>query len=149
LSVLGGAEETLMRELMPRLILLAGAGQLCVLIASALVPFQLKWKTELAVLSHLHRQMYWVYGGYVVLAIAAFGLISLFNAGELAGGSRLARWVCGYNAVFWGVRLALQWVFDVKEQLSNWWLRLGYYTLTILFAGFTLLYGFAALRPVD
>jgi hypothetical protein len=149
LSVLGGAEETLMRELMPRLILLAGAGQLCVLIASALVPFQLKWKTELAVLSRLHRQMYWVYGGYVVLAIAAFGLISLFNAGELAGGSRLARWVCGYNAVFWGVRLALQWIFDVKEHLSNWWLRLGYYTLTILFAGFTLLYGFAALRPVE
>jgi hypothetical protein len=138
-----------MRELMPRLILLAGAGQLFVLIASALVPFQLKWKTELAVLSRLHRQMYWVYGGYVVLAIAAFGLISLFNARELAGGGRLARWVCGYNAVFWGVRLGLQWIFDVKEHLSNWWLRLGYYTLTILFAGFTLLYGFAALRPID
>jgi hypothetical protein len=47
----------------------AGAGQLCVLVASALVPFQLKWKTELAVLSRLHRQMYWVYGGYVVLAM--------------------------------------------------------------------------------
>src|SRR5215207_9318250 len=79
-----GAEETLMQEWMPRLIFLAGAGQLGVLIASALVPFQLQWKTELAVLSRLHRQMYWVYGGYVVLAIAAFGLISLFNAGELA-----------------------------------------------------------------
>lgn len=136
-----------MQELMPTLIFLAGAGQLGVLIASALVPFQLKWKTELAVLSRLHRQMYWVYGGYVVLAIAAFGLISLFNAGELANGSGLARGVCGYIAVFWGVRLALQGIFDVKEHLSNWWLRLGYYALTILFAGFTLLYGFAALRP--
>lgn len=136
-----------MKELMPTLIFLAGAGQLCVLIASALVPFQLKWKTELAVLSRLHRQMYWVYGGYVVLAIAAFGLISLFNAGELANGSGLARGVCGYIAVFWGVRLALQGIFDVKEHLSSWWLRLGYYALTMLFAGFTVLYGFAALRP--
>jgi hypothetical protein len=142
-------EETLMQELMPTLIFLAGAGQLGVLIASALVPFQLKWKTELAVLSRLHRQMYWVYGGYVVLAIAAFGLISLFNASELANGSGLARGVCGYISAFWGGRLALQWIFDidVKEHLSTWWLRLAYHALTILFAGFTLLYGFAALRP--
>jgi hypothetical protein len=138
-----------MKELIPRLIFLAGVGQLGVLIASALVPFQLKWKTELTVLSRLHRQMYWVYGGYVVLAIAAFGLISLFNARELANGSGLARGVCGYIGVFWGVRLVLQWVFDVKVYLSTWWLRLGYYTLTILFASFTLLYSFAALRPFD
>lgn len=137
-----------MQELMPTLIFLAGVGQLAVLIASALVPFQLKWKTELAVLSRLHRQMYWVYGGYVVLAIAAFGLISLFNARELANGSGLARGVCGYIGVFWGIRLALQWVFDVKGHLSTWWLRVGYYALTMLFASFTLLYGFAALRSV-
>lgn len=135
-----------MRELMPELIFVAGVCQLGVLVASALVPFQLKWKTELAILSRLHRQMYWVYGGYVVLAIVAFGLISIFNARELASGSGLARSVCGYIAVFWGIRSALQWVFDVKEHLSTWWLRLGYYVLTILFAGFTLLYGFAALQ---
>ena len=138
-----------MQALMPTLIFLAGVGQLGVLIASALVPFQLRWKTELAVLSRLHRQMYWVYGGYVVLAIASFGLLSLFNARELANGSGLARGVCGYVAVFRGVRLALQWIFDVKELLSTWWLRLGYYALTILFASFTLLYGFAALRPLS
>jgi len=136
-----------MRVWLPTLIFLAGLGQLGVLVASALVPFQLKWKSELAILSRLHRQMYWVYGGYVVLAIVAFGLISLFNARELASGSGLARGVCGYIAVFWGIRLALQWVFDVKEHLSAWWLRLGYYILTILFAGFTLLYGLAALQP--
>ena len=136
-----------MRELLPTLIFLAGVGQMGVLIASAIVPSQLKWKTELAVLSRLHRQMYWVYGGYVVLAITAFGLISVFNAVELAGGSRLARSVCGYIGVFWGVRLVLQWVFDVKEHISTWWLRLGYYALTLLFASFTLLYGLAALRP--
>ena len=138
-----------MRELIPRLIFLAGFAQLGVLIASALVPSQLKWKKELLVLSRLHRQMYWVYGGYVVLAIIAFGLISLFNAAELASGTGLARGVCGYIAIFWGVRLVLQWIFDVKEHLSTWWLRLGYYALTVLFAGFTLLYGFTALRPIE
>ena len=101
----------------------------------------------MAVLSRLHRQMYWVYGGYVVLAIAAFGLISLFNAVELAAGSGLARWVCGYNAVFWGVRLVLQGIFDVeKEHLSSWWRGWALHA-DDLFAGFALLYGFAAFAP--
>jgi len=55
--------------------------------------------------------------------------------------------VCGYIAIFWGVRLALQWVLDVEAQLSSGWLRLGYHVLTILFACFALLFGFATLRP--
>lgn len=136
-----------MQEMLETLITLAGIGQLGVLIASALVPFRLNWKTELGSLSRLHRQMYWVYGGYVVLAIMAFGLISLFNASEMASGSGLARSVCGYIAVFWGVRLMLQGVFDVKEHLTSWWLKLGYHSLTLLFVSFTLIYGYAALRP--
>lgn len=49
------------------LIRLAGAGQLCVLVASALVPFRLNWRRDLAGLPRLHRQLYWTYGGYVVL----------------------------------------------------------------------------------
>ena len=78
-----------MQETLTTLIAVAGAGQLSVLCASALVPFRLNWKTELAGLSRLHRQMHWIYGGYVVLAIVAFGLISLLNAGELASGGGL------------------------------------------------------------
>jgi hypothetical protein len=135
------------QESLATLIMLAGVAQLGVLVASALVPFRLKWKTELSTLPRLHRQMYWVYGGYVVLAIVAFGLLSLFNAGEMASGSGLARGVCGYIAIFWGVRLPLQAVFDVEEHLNAWWLRLGYHTLTVLFICFVVIYGYAAFRP--
>src|ERR671918_2919709 len=127
------------------LIRLAGAGQLCVLVASALVPFRLNWTRDLASLPTLHRQMYWTYGGYVVLGIVALGGISLACADELAGGSRLGRAVCAYGAVFWGVRLALQAVFDVKPHLTAWWLKAGYFTLSLLFAGFTLIYALASL----
>ncbi len=133
-----------MSELLPTLITVGGIGQLCVLIASALVPFRLNWRQELASLSSLHRQMYWVYGGYVVLSIIAFGLISLLNAHELAAGSGLARGFCLYVAIFWGNRMALQTVFDVKEHLTAWWLRLGYHSLTVLFVFLTALYGYAA-----
>lgn len=130
------------------LILLAGVGQVCVLVASALVPLRLDWKHAFCSLPKLHRQMYWTYGGYVVLAIIANGLISLFNAEELASGTLLARSFCGYMAVFWGVRLALQGVFDVQPYLTRWWLRLGYHTLTVLFVFFTAVYVWAALSPV-
>ncbi|MDQ3332745.1 MAG: hypothetical protein M3552_19205, partial [Planctomycetota bacterium] len=81
------------------LITAAGAAHFGILVASALVPFQLDWKKEFSPLSRLHRQMYWIYGGYVVLSIIAFGLISLFNAAELSAGGGLARGFCGYVAV--------------------------------------------------
>ena len=136
-----------MRELLSQLIFLCGIGQLCVLIAAAMVPFRLQWRTEFQCLPRLHRQMYWVYGGYIVLSIVALGLISLFNAGALAGGTRLARCFSLYAALFWGIRLGLQAVLDVKAHLTAWWLRLGYHGLTVLFLYFTVIYGWAALCP--
>jgi hypothetical protein len=133
-----------MNDVLPNLIVAGGIGQLGVLIASALVPVQLNWQQELSSLSKLVRQMYWVYGGYVVLSIVAFALISIFNSRELASGSGLARAFCFYVAVFWGVRLVLQGVFDVKPYLTTWWLKGGYHLLTLLFMSFTLIYGWVA-----
>jgi hypothetical protein len=135
-----------MNAVLTRLIFIAGIGQMGVLIASALVPFRLNWRDELRPLSRLHRQMYWVYGGYVVLSIVAFAMLSIFNSRELASGSGLARGFCAYVAVFWGIRVALQAVFDVKEHLTAWWLKAGYFALTLMFAGFTIVYTWAALQ---
>ena len=126
-------------------IFLAGFGQLAVLIAAAIVPTRLNWRDELRPLPVLHRQMHWVYGGYVMLSIAAFAALSISNADELAAGSALARGFCAYVAVFWGIRLSLQAVFDVKEHLTEWWLKAGYVALTINFAALTLVYAWAAL----
>ena len=138
-----------MNESLPSIIWAAGLGQLTVLIASALVPFRLNWKLELQTLSRLHRQMYWVYGGYIVFSILSFSLISICHSVELASGTGLARSFCLYVALFWGVRLPLQAFFDVKEHLSTWWLRLGYQGLTILFMTLTCIYAWAALQISD
>ncbi|QEL18018.1 hypothetical protein [Limnoglobus roseus] len=125
---------------------LAGLGQLSVLVASSLVPLRLNWKRDLAGLPVLHRQMYWTYGGYVVLGIITLGGTSLFCADELAAGSRLAQAFCLYGFLFWGVRLLLQAVFDVKSHLTAWWLAAGYHLLTVLFLFFTGVYGYALFR---
>jgi hypothetical protein len=131
-------------EMMADLIFLAGLGQASVLLAVVLVPSRLKWFDELRALPKLHRQMHWVYAGYVVLSIVAFALISLFNARELASGGALARAMCAYIAVFWGVRCGLQAVFDVKPYLTAWWMRAGYVALSVLFASLTLVYALAS-----
>src|SRR5262245_31290403 len=136
-----------MREWLPTLIFGAGLMHFSVLAAAALVPSRLKWREELAKLPRLQRQMYWVYGGYVVLAIIAFGAISALYAVELATGGALARALCGYIAIFLGIRVMLQAVFEVKPHLTAWWLRLGYHALTVVFLGFTAIYGAAALWP--
>jgi len=70
--------------------------------------------------------------------------LSIFNSPELASGSGMARGFCAYVAVFWGIRLGLQAVFDVKEHLSAWWLKAGYFVLSLIFAGLTVVYGWAA-----
>lgn len=124
-------------------ILLAGIGQLCVLVASALVPMQLDWKNQFASLPKLHRQMYWVYGAYVVLGIVSLGLISIVCHEELASGTLLARAVCAYATAFWGIRLALQAVLDAKPHLTKWWIRAGYHLLTLFFFAFTSIYAWA------
>ena len=128
------------------LIFVGGLLHFSVLIASALVPFRLDWKNELASLSKLHWQMYWVYGGYVVMSIVAFGIISVTNAAEIAEGSGLARAFCGYVCVFWLVRLALQAVLDVKQHLTEWWLTAGYHTLSVVFLLLVLIFGWGAIH---
>jgi len=135
-----------MNRWLPHLIFLAGIGQLMILPVSALVPFRLKWREELRSLPRLHRQMHWVYGGYVVLAIIAFATLSISDSDELANGTGLARGFCGYVTAFWGIRLALQGVFDIKDYLDSWWTKAGYLTLSLLFAGLTAIYLWAAVR---
>lgn len=127
------------------LIVVGGVAHLLILTASAMVPFRLKWKETLAPLPRLHRQMYVIYGGYIVLSIVTFAALSLGLSAELAGGTPLARAVNGYIAVFWGVRVALQGVMDVKPFLSGPLDQIGYHGLTLVFLFLTLLHAWAAL----
>jgi hypothetical protein len=123
-----------------------GVIQLAILTASALVPGTLQWRTDLKKLPRLSRQLIWVHGGYIVLVIAAMGWISLCAATQLADGSLLARYVCGFVAVFWSLRLAIQLcVFDGTPYLANRLLKVGYHGLTVAFVCLSAIYGCVAL----
>lgn len=118
----------------------AGFGQFSVLIASALVPLRLDWRNRLASLPILVRQLFWVYGGYVVLSIVSLAAICVIASEEISSGSLLARCFCAYAALFWGIRLSLQPFLAVKPFLSTWWLVCGYHLLTVLFTSFTTIF---------
>ena len=133
---------------LPRLIQIAGFCQLSVLVASALVPFRLNWREELKSLPRLHRQLYFIYGGYVVLGIVSLGLTCICCADDLAVDQPLSRAFALYAAAFWGIRLSLQTVLDTKPFLTTWWLTAGYHLLTLLFLAFTLLFGFLSVRAM-
>ena len=131
------------------LILIGGILHLGTLIGSAQVPRELNFRNELPRLAPLLRQWILVAGGYVVLDLIAFGLISLLCARELASGdSLLARAFCAFVAIFWLCRLLIGlFVFDAKPYLRNWFLAIGYHGLTLVFTYHVLVYGTAALQP--
>ena len=55
--------------------------------------------------------------------------------------------MCGFIALFWGARLAVQLaVFDAKPFLTNGWLKAGYHGLTLVFHYNTVAYSIVALR---
>ena len=135
---------------LPTLLLIAGFGHFAILIASALVPETLNWRQELARLGALTRQIVWVHGIFIVLVIIGFGVISIVNARPLSDGSAISRSVCGFVAVFWAARLVVQFlVFDAKPHLTTGVLRWGYHGLTVMFAYFVLVYGWAAVAPIE
>ena len=128
------------------LIFISGILHLGTLIGSAQVPKELDFKNELPKLSPLLRHWVLTAGAYVVINLIAFGLISLFFAGPLASGMPLARAFCAYIAVFWMIRLLVQFfLFDAKPYLRNWFLKAGYHGLTLIFTWHTLVFGYAAL----
>lgn len=129
---------------------IAGILHFTLLIASALTPVVLNWRTELNKLHPLFRQLIWVHGAYIALMIIGLGTIATIHAPLLADGeSILARSICGFIAIFWLIRLTLQFVyFDARPMLTTLGLRLGYYyglTFVFAFLGFT--FAWAAFRP--
>ncbi|HUF61680.1 MAG TPA: hypothetical protein VMN36_06365 [Verrucomicrobiales bacterium] len=117
-----------------------------ILLASVQVPRALDWKSALAPLPKLLRQLFWVYGAFIVGIIIAFGLLSLLLAPQLARGGATSLALIILIAVFWSARLGVQFfVFDVRQHLTRPLYRIGYRLLTGNLVALVLVYGGTAL----
>lgn len=124
---------------------LAAGIHFAILTASALTPRALDWKTTLAPLPPLLRRMFWVYGVFIVVMIISFGILTLLHAPAMAAGAPIARSLAVVIAVFWGLRLAVQFfVFDARPWLTRPLYRIGYHALTVAFVFLVAVYGSAA-----
>ncbi|CAN5161102.1 hypothetical protein BH23VER1_BH23VER1_03480 [soil metagenome] len=134
------------REALELALYVGGALHFCILIASALTPFALDWKKLLEPLPNLLRQMFWVYGAFIVLTITSFGALTMLHAQAMAYGDAIGRSLCGVIAIFWAARLAVQlFLFDAKPFLTRWFWKAGYHALTVCFIAMVAIFTWGAL----
>jgi hypothetical protein len=127
-------------------ILFAGIGQLAIVLGSLRIPHVLRWGDDVAKLRPLTRQVFWTYAGYIWGTNLCFGLISTLAPGWLIDGSPLAAAVTAFIAVYWGVRVVIQFVyFDRSDAPSGFIFRVAEIVLVGLFVFFTATYGYAAI----
>jgi hypothetical protein len=131
---------------MKLLLQFAAALQLLILIASALTPRLLEWRTNLAALQPFLRKLFWVYGAFIVMVIIGFSTLTFLHADAMATREPVARSLCVFIAIFWGTRLFVQFaIFDPQPFFTNWFYQLGYHALTVIFAFLVFVYGKAAI----
>jgi hypothetical protein len=121
---------------------LMGIAHFLVLVASFQVPSKLKWKEELPLLSAFNRKLMYAYGAFIVLTIVTFGVFTIAMHGELLAGSKAAIFFAGFIAVFWLLRLSLDFFYYKHED----WPKgkqfvVGHALLTSLFTFLCLSYG--------
>lgn len=133
-----------MRESIPYLVVLAGAGQLALAAGSLTIPRALRWREDTAKLRPLTRQVFWTYAGYIWCTNVCFGLISALRPRWLLDGSPLALCVCGFIAAYWLARVVIQFTwFDRSDAPAGAIYRVAEAALVVLFVALVIVYGLA------
>ena len=126
---------------LPKLLLLAGLGHFLVLAASFQVPARLGWKEELARLRPLNRKLMWTYGGFTVLTIVAFGVLTLFLRAEMLRGDKAAVALAAFIGVYWATRIGVDlFYFEHSDWPKGRQFVIGHALLMLLFAFLTATY---------
>lgn len=98
----------------------AGAVQLFILAANSVVPRKLDCRENLARVSPMIRTVFVVHWAYIALVLGIFTALSFWFAPELAGASRLGRFLSAAIAVFWICRVPIQlFVYDPEIRRKN------------------------------
>jgi hypothetical protein len=134
--------EALMREL------IWGAGVVHVGIIAANIPLpgRLRVREHLAGVPRFVRQIFYVHWVYIVIVLGLFAGLCFGFAPELAGASGMGRFLSGFMAGFWLLRIGLQiFYYDREVRRENRGLDMLYLgSLMVL----VVIFGVATIRPV-
>jgi len=135
-----------MTELTTYAIRLAGGIHLAIIAANVPLPGKLQVRRYMASVPSFIRQIFYVHWIYIVLVLCLFSALCLGFAPDLAGGSTLGRFFSGCIAVFWLLRLLLQWFYyDREVRRKNWVLDAVYNVALVVLV---VIFGWAAIKPV-
>jgi alginate O-acetyltransferase complex protein AlgI len=117
------------------------ASHFLVLVASYQVPDELDWDTDLESLKPLNRKLMWTYGGYIVLSIVSFGVMTAVFHRQFLSGTAVALGLCAMIVVFWTIRVLVDYFYfshdDWPEGIEY---VVGHTMLTSLFLLLILIY---------
>jgi hypothetical protein len=106
--------------LMKELIWGAGAVQAGIVAANIPLPGRLRVRERMAGVPKFVRQIFYVHWIYIVIVVGIFAALCFGFAGELAGASRLGRFLSGVMAGFWLLRIGLQvFYYDSEVRREN------------------------------
>jgi hypothetical protein len=126
---------------------IAGALLLALAMAHVYFPKRFGWRAELAGVSLLTRQIFYVHCFFIWLVLVMFGLLSLVWTQTLLAPSPLARIVLAGLTVFWGARLVIQHlVYDSKLWEGNRFNTLMHVFFTLMWSYYVAVYATALWR---
>jgi hypothetical protein len=112
----------------------AGAAHFLVLFASFQVPAQLRWKQDLQKLLPFNRKLLWVQGGFTVLTIVAFGILTIDLHTEFLRGDEAALGLACFIGIYWTARVLVDALyFSHKDWPEGRKFVVGHILLTLLF----------------
>ncbi len=109
----------------------AGVVQLFIASANFVLPSMLHYRENLEKVAPIIRQIFHVHCFFIVLVLLGFAAICFGYPDELCGKTSLGRFMSGFLALFWLLRVAIQFVYyDSSIKRQN---RLGNFVFTVSF----------------
>jgi hypothetical protein len=93
----------------------AGAVHVGIIAANVPLPGRLRVVESLAGVPRFVRQIFYVHWVYIVIVLGLFAALCFGFAPELAGASALGRFLSGFMAGFWLLRIVLQIFYYDRE----------------------------------
>ena len=97
----------------------AGAVQIAIALANIPLAYRLEYGRNLAGASAIVRRIFFVHAAYVVYIVFGLAALSLAFTAELASGRGIGRFLSGFMAIFWGLRVPIQLMYypaEVRKQ---------------------------------
>lgn len=105
-------------------------------------PRRFRWSEDLAQLTLLNRQIFWVHTYFLCLILVLMGLVCLFAPAALLERSTLGIWVAAGLMLFWQMRLLTQhFIYDSRLWRGKLFETTIHVLFTLLWSYFSLVYG--------